>query len=100
MLLVIEWRERGSAGVDPAARRGDDDALAPRQSLRAVFGKAKGPAHHRQPVDPRLELARDAEVIHRRADYDDIGGEKRIERGIAYRRIFGKRGAFGNPALP
>jgi len=36
------------------------------------------PANH-DPIDPGLELARRGEIVHGRADDDDIGGEKFVE---------------------
>jgi hypothetical protein len=59
-----------------AARRHHDHALAGGQAFRAVGGVAEGAAGLRDAVDPGLELARDAEVVLRRANHQHVGGHE------------------------
>ena len=65
-LLVIEERERRRRTGKAATRRGDDDFLAASEPFRSVLGVAEGLPGDRKPVDPRLELRRNAEVLHGR----------------------------------
>ncbi len=38
-------------------------------------------------VDPGLELARDGEIVHGRADHDDVGIEELVQRGRARGKV-------------
>src|SRR4029077_13290922 len=75
--------ERHSRCVKTAARRGDDHVLASGQADRPVRRVAEGFAGDRDAVDPCLELAWDAKVIHRCADDEDVGGEELVEHVAA-----------------
>jgi hypothetical protein len=50
--------------------------LAAGQALGTLLGVREGAAGLRDAVDPGLQLRRDREVVHRRADDDDVGGEE------------------------
>ena len=68
----------------------------PSAPLCAVF---EGLARDHDAVDPGLELARDGEIVHRRADHHDVGGEELVQHGLAggdvrLQRGF-RRGALG-----
>ena len=67
-------------GMLAAVGRRDDHLLAAGQANRAVLGVAEGLAGDRDAIDPGLELAGDGEVVHRRADYHDVGGEELFQR--------------------
>src|SRR6185437_1493510 len=54
-LLEVDGGSRAFA-VDTTARRGDDHALGPSQSFRAILGVAEGLARNLDAIDPRLEL--------------------------------------------
>jgi hypothetical protein len=53
------------------------------QADRPVRRVAEGFAGDRDAVDPCLELAWDAKVIHRCADDEDVGGEELVEHVAA-----------------
>src|SRR5437763_16398550 len=65
--------------VKAAARDGDDYPFVAGQAFGAVRRIAEGVAGHRDAVDPRLELRRNAEIIHWRADDDGFGREELLE---------------------
>jgi len=65
--------------------------LPGRQALRAVLGIAEGLASDHDAIDPGLELAGDGEVVHRRADHDDVGRLEFVHHLLAQLRC----GAFG-----
>jgi hypothetical protein len=48
-----------------------------------ILGVAERLAGHRNAIDPRLERGRDAEVVHRRTDHDDIAIQELFERALA-----------------
>ena len=75
-----------------AARGGDNDLLALGEAFDAVFGVAERGAGNQNAVDPRLQLGRDGEIVHRRTDHHDIGAEKLFQRGAAGIKFRGKRG--------
>src|SRR6201989_1636876 len=56
LLLEVVRLKRHYRSVKPAARRGDDHALAAGQSDRSVCRVAEGFASDCDAVDPRLEL--------------------------------------------
>ena len=43
-------------------------------------------------IDPGLELAGDGEVVHRRADYHDVGGEELFQHFFTHRDFMLQRG--------
>src|SRR3546814_13524926 len=78
-MRISDW----SSDVCSSDLRGDDHRLAPGQAFRALVGIAEGAPRHREPVDPRLELARNTEIVNRRAEHDPIGGKEFIKRRLA-----------------
>ena len=64
--------ERG-AGIESAARRKNDRALARQQADRPLLGVAEGLSGTGDVVEVSLERRRNPEVVHREADDDDIG---------------------------
>jgi hypothetical protein len=58
-----------------AAGGGNDDHLLAAARPSGPFGVAEGLAGHGDAVDPGLELARHAEVVHGRADDDGVRRE-------------------------
>lgn len=86
--------------VDPAARNRDDDALVASEALWALWAVCEGLARDQDAVDPGLELARDREIVHRRANHDDVGGQELIKHRLprsdilAHRRL-GRRAREG-----
>ena len=82
--IGLDMLEAVAGLVEAAARNGDDHALVAGQAFGAVGAIAEGLAGHGDAVDPRLELARDGEIIHRRADHDRVGGKEFVEHvGVA-----------------
>src|SRR5580704_6744132 len=79
LLLEVVRLERHSRCVKPAARRGNDHALAAGQPDWPGRRVAEGLAGNRDAVDPCLELARDAKVIHRCADDEDVSAKELVE---------------------
>src|SRR3984893_7409200 len=79
LLLEVVRLERHSRCVKTTARRGNDHALSSGQPDRPVRRIAEGLAGNRDAVDPCLELAWDAKVIHRCADNEDVGGKELVE---------------------
>ena len=57
--------------------------LAAGQAHGAFSAVAKGLACYEDAVDPRFELGGNGEVVHRRADDHDVGGEEFLEHGLA-----------------
>ena len=55
--------------------------LPPQSPFGPSVFVAEGLARHRQPVEPGLQVGADGEIVHRRADDDDIGGQELVERG-------------------
>ena len=53
--------------------------LSPTSPSGPFGGVAEGLAGDRDAVDPRLQLAREREIVHRRADDDGVGGEEFVE---------------------
>jgi hypothetical protein len=62
---------------------------------RPVCRIAEGAARDRDAIDPRLQLAGDREIIHRRADHDDVGREEFVERRLAGYDVLPQRFLFG-----
>src|SRR4051794_29404237 len=88
--VALEMLERGSGRsfiVEATARQRDDHALAPRETLGTGRGVTEGGAGNNDPVDPGLELGRQCEIVHRRADHDRLGGEEFVEHGRVGERI-------------
>ncbi len=56
--------------------------LSPQRPFDAVGAVIEGAARHGERINPGLELARNAEIVHRRTDDDDLGGEEVVERGV------------------
>src|ERR1700730_2383056 len=83
LLLEVVRLERHSRCVKPAARRGHDHALAAGQPDWPVRRVAEGLAGNRDAVDPCLELAWDAKVVHRCADDEDAGAKELVEHVAA-----------------
>ena len=75
-----------------AAGYGDDHALARRQPARAVLAISEGLTGHYDAIDPGLKLGGNREIIHGRADHDDVGGLKLLEIGARLRIGSGQRG--------
>jgi len=73
---MLEGGRRHARAIKTAARNRDDHALVARQPFGAGGGIAEGLAGDRDAVDPGLELAGDAEIVHGRADDDDVGGQE------------------------
>src|SRR6201997_3906854 len=82
-LLEVVSLERHSRCVKPAARGGHDHTLTAGQPDWAVRRVAEGFAGNRDAVDPCLELAWDAKVIHRCADDKDVGAKELVEHVAA-----------------
>jgi hypothetical protein len=78
--------------IGAAARQGDIDRLAMEQAHGALFRVAEGHTVAGDGIDPVLQLHRHAEVVHRDAEHDRVGGldfgDQRIVEGDA-RRLFG-----------
>src|SRR5438105_15192144 len=71
--IGLDMFEAVAGLVKSAARNGDDHPLAAGEAFGAVRRIVEGLAGHRDAVDPRLELRRNAEIIHWRADDDGVG---------------------------
>src|ERR1700732_2513287 len=78
LLLEVVRLERHPRRVKTTARRGNDHALPAGQPDRPVRRVAEGLAGNRDAVDPCLELAWDAKVIHRCADDEDVSAEELV----------------------
>ena len=63
--------------------------------MRAVFESLAG---HHDAIDPGLELARNGEIVHRRAEHDDVGGKKFVQDRLAGGEVR-LEGCFGHRAL-
>jgi hypothetical protein len=48
----------------------------------ALFAVAEGLARADDGVEPGLELARDAKIVHRRADHDQVGALQLLDHAI------------------
>ena len=81
---VMSGFSRSSRG---AARGGNDDPLAASEPLRSVLGVTEGLPGDRKAVDPRLELRRNAEVVHGRPDHQGIGNQELVERRLSRSEI-------------
>src|SRR5690606_17107733 len=97
------------SGRKAAARRHDNGFLADGKADWSTFGIAEGGTGHGEPVDPCLQLARHAEVVHRCSHHHDVGCEKVAERarsgrkvvlqvGVASDALRGKQGRGGEVA--
>jgi hypothetical protein len=84
-------REGRLRAVEPSTRDRDDDAHVFCQALDPFFAISKGLARNEDAVDPGLQLARDGEIIYRRADHDDVGRKELLERIPACRHGVAKR---------
>ena len=98
---LLEVGSRGSAlAVEAAAALDDDDALAGEKALGTLFGVAEGLAGAEDVVEPGAQRRRDAEVVHRRADDEDVGGaefgDQRVGKGAG--RVLGLGGGLGPDA--
>ena len=76
---MLERRRRRAFAIEAPARQCDNHALALDQALGPVLGVAESRAGDRKAVDPRLELGRQREIVHRRSDHDGIGGKELVE---------------------
>ena len=76
-------RRRRAGAVESAARDRKDHSFVAGEPLRALRAVFKSLAPYYDAVDPGLELARDGEVIHGRADYDDIGLQKLVQHRLS-----------------
>ena len=94
--LEIEVRAAAFGAVETAACRRDDDLASAREAFGAVRAVAERLAGDHDAVDPRLQLARDAEVVHRRADHDDVGGQKFVEHAPSPARHASAASATGS----
>ena len=93
-LEMLERRRRRPCVVEAAPRQADDHALAGREALWSVCRVAEGGAGNEDAIDPRLELARQGEVVHRRPDYDRVRGQELVKDraiGEGVERQVGKR---------
>ncbi len=73
--------------------------LPPARPCDALLGVTEGAAGDGQAIDPGLQLGGDREVVHRRADHDDVGGQEGVEHGRAVGDVGGQRGVFRHDAL-
>ncbi len=80
------------AGMHATGGGDDHHFLVAGQANRAVLGVAEGLAGDRDAIDPGLELAGDGEVVHRRADYHDVGGEELFQHFFTHRDFMLQRG--------
>ncbi|GCC46285.1 hypothetical protein chiPu_0030467, partial [Chiloscyllium punctatum] len=90
-LEVLERGHRRVGAVIAAARDRDDDALVAGQPLDAGRAVFEGLACDEDAVDPGLELRGDREVVHRRTDHHDVGGEELVEHRLAGRDVVAHR---------
>ena len=67
----------------------------PSTPCAAVFERF---ARHQDAVDPGLELAWDGEIVHGRAEHDDVGGQKFFQHGLTGGDVRLQRG-LGRGAL-
>src|ERR1700736_1666956 len=77
----------GRRTVEAAAGRADDDSLGTAQTLAARCRVAECLSRRGKAVDPGLQLAWDAEVVHRGAEHNDIGRNELIERRVDGREV-------------
>lgn len=92
-------RVESRVAVPAAARQRDIDALAGNQALRPVGAVAEGRAGLGHSIDPRLQLHRDAKVVHRHADHQHVRrlqlGDQRVVQchagGLFRRALFDRR---------
>ncbi len=73
--------------------------LPPARPTAPLSGVFEGLARNGEPVDPGLELARDAEIAHGRADDDEVGGEELGEGGLSGDEIAFEIDGFRDRAL-
>ena len=93
LLLMIQRRNRTVCGIDPTTRRDDERFLAFRkQPFGACRTILECPASDDYTINPGFELCGNREIVHRRADNDDIGCQKLIYISVASRQIIGKCG--------
>src|SRR5260370_28135115 len=83
LLLEVVSFERHSRCVKTTARRGNDHMLSSGQPDWPVRRVAEGLAGNRDAVDPCLELAWGAKVIHRRANDEDVSAKELVEHVAA-----------------
>src|ERR1700732_4231683 len=83
LLLEVVRLERHPRRVKTTARRANDHAIPAGQPDRPVRRVAEGLAGNRDAVDPCLELAWDAKIIHRCADDKDVGPKELVEHVAA-----------------
>jgi len=86
-LGVLGGGGRRAGSIEVAARNGDNHPLVAGQAFDALRGISEGLARDENPVDPGLELAGHREIIHRRPDHHDVGGEELFEQRLAQREI-------------
>ena len=72
-LLEVD-RLRRPLAVEPAPALDDDHPLAAEQALRPLLGIGERLAGAQHVVEPGPQRGGDAEVVHRRADHDGVGG--------------------------
>jgi len=77
--LMVERSHGRRRNVEAAARRADDDSLGTAETLAARCCVAECLCRHGKAVDPSLQLAWDAEVVHRGAEHNDVGRDELIE---------------------
>src|ERR1700692_3872704 len=77
----------GRRTIEAAARRADDDSLGTAETLAARCRVAECLCRHGKAVDPGLQLAWDAEVVHRGAEHNDVGGDELIEHRVDGREV-------------
>src|SRR6185295_8688 len=90
-------RGRRAGPIEAATRDRDDDALVAGQTfdaLRRVFERL---ARDQDAVDPGLELAWDGEIVHGRAEHDDVCGQKLFQHGLTGGDILAQRRVRGRP---
>jgi len=79
---VIHGAPHVAGRIHTAAARGDEHRFALGQPFGAGGRVAEGVARLREAVYPGLELARDAKVVHGRAEHDHVGREKLAHQAL------------------
>ncbi len=85
--LMVERSDGRRRTVEAAARRADDDSLATAETLDARCRVAECLSRRGKAVDPGLQLAWDAEVVHRDAEHNDVGRDELTEHRVDGREV-------------
>src|SRR5437763_11239007 len=81
-LEMLECRCWRAGAIKSATRDRQYHPLVSGEALGALRAISKCLAPHDDAVDPGLELAWDREIIHGRAKYDDVGGQKLVQHRL------------------